>query len=257
MSMSIRQVNFSKNESMPRPFKRTALIISQGLMAVLGVIVNVPSFIAGRLIDRFFDKRKARAAKNHRWAQIQALRVRDGGSLTFLSDDLSLADWEEQSGIEEKLTPDPIWLPLARKVYAARNGAVLAIFKAAKDRVFHGFDNSDVYNLNGALCDTLSKRLTALADSSHGWPGEHTAWPTPEDWDKALRFQAAQLLRFNTTEALDAAQTAWYRATSSRNCPPELLEQTKRVMEEVEQADLLAAKNALIWVAENLEYLWD
>ena len=59
-----------------------------------------------------------------------------------------------------------------------------------------GWAPSDMWNLDGYLSRVMGEALTHFAESTHGWPGEDSGWPTFEDWQAEIRTQANALLAY-------------------------------------------------------------
>ncbi len=86
-----------------------------------------------------------------------------------------------------------------------------------------GWAHQDTWDLNLILARRLGAQLTNLAETTNGWPGPEK-YDSPQAWDRALRSAGTAL----TVYALDD------RSIHRRN----------------------EAKDALHWVADNLEHLW-
>jgi len=86
-----------------------------------------------------------------------------------------------------------------------------------------GWAHQDTWDLNLILARRLGAQLTNVAETTNGWPGPEK-YDSPQAWDRALRSAGTAL----TVYALDD------RSIHRRN----------------------EAKDALHWVADNLEHLW-
>jgi hypothetical protein len=216
-----------------------------------------PAVLSERLINRFYDKRTARAAFDPTWTDIESRRKVDGSqSKVFLSDDLTLADAEKQRRIEAEITPEPWWLPVAFAVrrFSLRSPVNRTIH--AGQRLLRGWDDRSTYDLGSHLCAQLAEQLEHLADTAHGWPSDDT-YPTFEDWTSTLRLKAAALRRFDGSPESEAALSAWYELVSDNTSDPEAVNVANETHQKIEAADREAAKQAMRWVAENLDILWD
>jgi len=60
-----------------------------------------------------------------------------------------------------------------------------------------GWAPSDTWNLDVYLALVMGESLARLAESSHGWPGEGSEWPTFEDWQSELRGHSRVLLAYS------------------------------------------------------------
>ena len=214
--------------------------------------------VARFAIDRLYAKRDRLAAKDPIWAAIQARRIKDDSrNMVFLSDDLSIADWEQQQEIERSLVPDPWWYNFALKLTNRPLRDLVNTLKAVSQRSRRGWSTGEVHDLGHSLAARLADQLDFLAENAHGWPGEHTEWPTFEDWTAALHEKATSLRRFAGTAATEESLTYWYTLASDATADKE---ETRLAFERhnaLEEADIAAAKEAMHWVAEHLDILWD
>lgn len=102
----------------------------------------------------------------------------------------------------------------------------------AYQRVVRGWDDRSLWSLDTHLARTLAEQLDALAEEAHGWP-QGDEFPTFEDWQKALRENAARL---------HAYQACLFDPTG----------------DEYDIADVMSeGQAALRWVADHLPSLWD
>lgn len=100
----------------------------------------------------------------------------------------------------------------------------------AYQRARYGHDDSAYWNIDTWLCEQLGAVMLDLANNYHGWPsGEE--FPTPESWEKALRYNAHKI-------------TAWAHHYD--------ISDPQR-----EQKVYADAQKAFHWVADHLANLWD
>jgi hypothetical protein len=214
-----------------------------------------PQGWAHHKLDTLHDARIARAELDPRWAEIQKLRGADG--LVYIQEGLTLAHWEEQRRIERNLLPDPWWVPLVRRMSdlsfsQARRRAI-----TLQQRARRGWSDADTWSLDTHLCATLSAQLNHLAANNHGWPGEQSAWPTSKDWEFDLRTQAELLERYVEDPFEIESTNRWYQVASDHNADPGLADTISQQNIVRQEQNLAGAKQALHWVADNLEHLWD
>lgn len=133
----------------------------------------------------------------------------------------------EQDSWRQRLQPHRILHQAGVLTRNARNTVRHSCQLAAR-----GWADSDAWSLDHVLCERLAAQLTYLADIAHGWPGT-TEFPQPEDWDKALRDNAAKL-------------KAW--PNSADNPTSDLAH---------DQQAYKQSQEALHWVADHLGHLWD
>lgn len=216
-----------------------------------------PAKIADHVLDHFFDKREKRAATNETWSDIQRRRYTDGMPGTiFLSDDLTLADAETQRRIANSITPDPWWLPVARALSSftlrtAVNGAI-----HAGQRVRRGWDDTATYDLGHHLAIVLADQLDHLAETTHGWPNSEE-FPSFEDWERALHEQAVKLRRVRHTKDAEDALQRWHDLVSEQHSSDEDIEQACMDLRKIEEENAAAVMEAMHWVAEHMQQLWD
>jgi hypothetical protein len=219
----------------------------------------MPSNVAGRALSRYFYRRDTRATSSARWSEIEARRHLDGreGSSLFLSekDGLGWAAWEEQQRIERELTPEPWWLETAKRAkHYWTLGDALGVGEGWYDRARRGWGKRDAWNMSHYLARVLSEMLGTLADEAHGWPDKK--YETFEEWQNALRENATALGEWYEGErgGNDDLWDRWYEAASERK------DEAKDIVEQmhVEEAERLSrAKEAMHWVADHFESLWD
>lgn len=218
-----------------------------------------PARLGERAVLRFQRQRRRRAAADPGWAAIEARRETGRSAKILLSSDLTLADWDTQRRIAERLTPDPWWLPFARQLSGARLGGPVAKLGWAAQRARRGWADRDLWSLGHVACSRLGAQLAALAEQGHGWP-ESDEFPTPDDWQSALQVHAGALVRYGTGGAdreLTAALHDWYELAVRHDVPGETLEAAKVRLDTLEASILDDAKAALHWVGDHLEQLWD
>jgi hypothetical protein len=240
----------------PTPMQRVRTVIS-----AIDELPIMPSNVADRALDRYFDRRDKRAKSSARWSEIEARRHLDGreGSSLFLSEEAGLnwAEWEEQQRIERAITPEPWWLGTAKKAkHYWTLGDALGVGEWWYDRARRGWGKRDVWNMNHYLARVLSEMLGTLADEAHGWPNKK--YETFEEWQDALRENAAALSEWYKGERgeNDNLGDRWYEAA----CESERKDEAKELYEQVrieEAARLARARKSMHWVADHFESLWD
>ena len=236
---------------------RTRLLsLARDLATAIDDLPISPASLSRRAIDHHFDRRRARVITDPTWSAIQTRRqVPGGASSIFLSKDLTIADDAEQRRIAAAKTPDPRWLPLARRAQDWRAASVLGATANAAQRTTRGWADSDTYSLDTHLCRVLGGMLKHLADNAHGWP-DGDEFPTFEDWVNALRTNAAALLAYAAGED-EELLSSWYELSTTRGSDPAAIEAARRAMDDDDAARHVAAQTALHWVADNLGRLWD
>lgn len=129
------------------------------------------------------------------------------------------------------------WYPVRRR---AINGKYAV--KWAYQRVVRGWDDRAAWGCGDQLARTLGEQLVEMADIAHGFPTDygpvHSLPDNPEDnphfatWVNDLRTHGEALLAYHRGDQLELTEAEW---------------------------DVLSgrAQDALRWVADNLEKLWD
>jgi len=215
-----------------------------------------PQNIAGEAIDRLNNQRAKKAANDKVWLEIELRRKsKNDDSIVFLSDELTLADWEKQRKIEKKLLPDPWWFEIANKIHQIRPTAPFRQLKHASQRIKRGWDDTSTYDLGSWTTKTLSEQLEHLAKTTHGWPDN--LYETFDEWAEVLIHQSSQLRRFIGSDEQEKALEKWYLLASKEDADPAIVKEARNKLEEIEASDILAGKKAMSWVAEHLEYIWD
>ena len=217
--------------------------------------------LSDKIMDAHIDRAEAVAMTNPVYAEIQARRETGSGSSLWgmnAERHLGQAEYDTQESIRDRLTPDPLWWPLVRRVRARPVRDVVRGGMYAYQRAVRGWSDDDTWDLGTRLCTTLAAQLNHLADTARGWPGgEEFAggndYAEPEDWTAALR-QAATGLEGWATHWDSPAERAALNAVGG---PPNAQRLAADLHTVDNAARLAAAQEALRWVATNLNDLWD
>lgn len=212
-------------------------------------------------MDAHIDRAEAVAMTNPVYADIQARRETGSGSSLWgmnAERNLGQAEYETQESIRDRLTPDPLWWPLVRRVSARPVRGVVRGGMYAYQRAARGWSEGDTWDLGTRLCTTLAAQLNHLADTAWGWPGgEDSAggndYAEPEDWTAALRHAATGLEGWATHWDSPAARAAVNAVAG----PPSAYRIAVDLHAIDDAARLATAQEALRWVAKNLNDLRD
>ena len=209
-------------------------------------------------LKHFRAKLKAIAMENPVYADIEWRRGEDG--LTLLSDDLSWADWATQVMIMQNIK-EPWYVKvaafLADSELLGPLKRVAREYRRARSLLTGGIAEEEWWGLNSSLCLRLAKQLDALAVGGHSWPGPERGYATPEVWEATLREKANDLRRYCGSDESAAALSTWHGLVSTQDADEAVVEAASGASNALDLADRLAAKSALIWVAENLDMLDD
>lgn len=215
-----------------------------------------PARLAERALHDLAKRRRRRAQSDPRYAAIEARRDTGGPTRKFLSDDLTIADWEEQTRIARNITPDPWWVPAARRIKDLTASRALSEATHLHQRVTRGWSDADAWNAAWHLTTVTAAMLDQLADTAHGWPG-NDEFPTFDTWVTALRANAANLRRFTNDPDERATQARWWALATDPDADPDQVEEAFTAHLDAEGAAKAAAADAMRWVADHLNHLWD
>ena len=209
----------------------------------LGKLVDKGFYaVADRAMDYHLDRQDRLAMEVPEYAEIEERRRNNGTPYITLAsekDNLGWAEMELQADIREDVAPTPWWFGIARFFRNRPIASGLGSVRLASQRVTRGWDDRSLWSLDDSLCKTLGAQLTALADTTHGWPGGDK-YPEYEDWTAALRKHGAALTAYPTRWELDLDDSLTPEVRNKKN--------DKIVAD---------AKRAFRFVAENLQSLWD
>lgn len=211
--------------------------IAQTPKQLANKIDNTLEYFSDKQIDKHFNKADHNALKDPKYAQIEAKRHQPNSTyITFLSQDLTIKDWEYQQQIREKLTPTPKLMPLYRYLNNHPIKTLTNKIKHAHQRLTRSWDDTATWSLDHHLTLTLGNQLKHLAETTHGWPQSET-YPQFEDWQKALHKNGNYLITYANKDDIIFTETSYNQ--------------------QAEEKIIKNAQKALRWVATNLPALWD
>jgi hypothetical protein len=213
-----------------------------------------PNQVAERALGRLGEQRRERAAGNAVWAEIQARRVVDGGGIIVRSDDVGWKDLERQDKIARAVTPDPLWVGVARRVERWQLRDAVRAGKTFLQRGERGWGERDTWDLGTYLARVTGGALAELAETTHSWPGGKYA--SFDEWQGALRARSEVLLVWGEARGGAAESERWWALVESEADEDEIAAawEASRVAEEEAYA---AARAAMKWGAKHLDTLWD
>jgi hypothetical protein len=220
----------------------------------------VPHRVADAAVSWHISRRDRRAAKDPVWSAIEAKRRQEGRPGILLlseADGLGWAEWNEQQQIEDRLTPDPFWLPAARWLRGRPVRTARSRRASARIRGRRGWAPVDTYSLDVYLCALLADTLDHLAKHAHGFPADRESF---EVWSGELTAAAAALRGWadhgednEVSDELSAALDAEDGSEAAKARSAAALEASRAA----ETHRLEEAQVAMRWVADNLAALWD
>lgn len=215
----------------------------------------MPHQLATRVIDKDYETRRSIASRNKRWAEIENLRQNADGTKTLLSDKLGWPDFDEQQRIAHELHPKTWGVKASYRVQEWTTIAGVSKLFRVVERFRHGWSYEDVHNFDIYLTTTVSKMLNTFADELSGWPATNE-YPTFEDWEQAIRAAAHKLDRYNNNPELEEAETVLTSLLKHRSSTAEQINAATQEQLKQDKTRINDAKDALVWVADNLPHLW-
>ena len=219
------------------------------LLSLLDKLPFTPANLANKVLENTYNKKIAIASENLEWVALQHKNQQPGPSFEAFSK--KLEDIIKQSEIEEKLSPDPFWLPLVMRVERATlvntyRKITLIVQKRAK-----GYNDTDLWNLDMHIADHLSKVIKEFASKTNGYPSDY---PDYETWINKLNSISQDLASYQPkyNETIQTLELKYSLSTDAKE---------KEVIENsIDEETALAeekAREALEWVSHNLTKLWD
>lgn len=165
-------------------------------------------------------------------------------------------DLLNRSELGRQLLPDPWWVPAARWAAQASAAGAARDVKAMCERAVRGWAVRDVADLSGTHARVLGEQLLYMAEHTPAWPAG--SYASHADWVSALR-TAGQALVIEPEEqpAVRSAQKRWWSLRRARGAAAAEREQAHAAYVAAEDAARAARKDALHWVAEHYDALWD
>lgn len=151
------------------------------------------------------------------------------GYKIFISDENDLG-WEEieyQREVEQRYMRRVWWKRPAQVLSDRPLSSIYRTLVFGYQRLSRSWDDSAVWSLDSHIAKTLGAQLIKLADEHNGWP--EGLYKTPEEWSEALR---------KNGEALLAYSSGLYELDG-------------------DDEPTVKAKEAMHWVADHFEALWD
>lgn len=229
--------------------------VASGVDRIPTMPANAAEFAIGRHVQRV----QRRAARDVEWAEIEAYRHDPAHpGLSILSDDtLTMDDWDRQAEIARRITPDPVWLPLAHKARNITAHRVVNDVATAVQLAVRGWADRDIISLDGVLCHRLGRQLLHLAERAHGWPC-NDEFPEYDDWTAALRHHGTVLAGYGSRGSFNDA--AWDAYMAVKKNPDATAEERTKALQDLHEAEEAEARNvtaSLTWVAQHHRALWD
>ena len=219
------------------------------LLSLLDKLPFTPANLANKVLENNYNKKIAIASENLEWVELQNKNQQPGPSFEAFSK--KLEDIIKQSEIEEKLSPDPFWLPLAMHIERATlvntyRKITLIVQKRAK-----GYNDTDLWNLDMHIADHLSKVIKEFASKTNGYPD---GYPDYETWITKLNSISDDLASYQpiNNQKLQNLEQIYNLTTDTK--------EKERIENSIDHETALAeqrAREAIEWVSQNLTKLWD
>jgi hypothetical protein len=218
-------------------------------LSILDKFPFTPANLANKVVENNYKKKIAVSSEDPAWVELQHKNQQPGPSFEAFSQ--KLGDLIKQSEIEDKLSPDPFWLPLAAKIERATlANAYRKITLIIQKRAF-GYNDTDLWNLDMHIAAHLSKVIKEFASKTHGYPSDY---PDYETWINKLNSISKDLASYQPkyNETLQTLELKYSLSIDSK----EKEEIENKIDEETALAEQ-RAQEALEWVSQNLTKLWD
>ena len=217
---------------------REPLVKFNNLLTRIDNLFFTPSSIANSLLNLTLTWKEIKCFryKKYRLAYYKNKALRKNGYFDF-KQSMVLYD------LRHEYYPDSLWEDLLRIILRVKLGSLGNFLLNTLDRLFKGWDQAEIWNLDQSMALRTGKQLLELAIESHGWP-ESADFPTFESWISALQYHGNQLVAYATFDPL-ATQGTIQDATDF----PEI--------SDIPEAVKLGAKEAYLFIANHHQSLWD
>jgi len=211
-----------------------------------------PAGIAGKWARKNMHTRKELAMQNPDFAAQENARKLPGGGTVLSQPDtgMTIESFTQHRAHLQTLAPRGWQDTAARTLARARVGQVSAVALSIFDKATRGWDDGDIWNLDGSMARRTGAQLHALADLAHGWPDFH--YETYDEWVSALREHGTALTDYAHQSGVAEATTDWSLLPAGPERETALAE--VRLLEESLAA---GATRAWEWIAAHHAHLWD
>jgi hypothetical protein len=210
--------------------------------------------LAGIVMDAFIDYRQWKASYNPAWSAIEQRRRVPGRPdlKTFLSDDLTLADLDEQQRIARELAPDPWWFATAAAI--EQHLTVADKLRGAErmfQRAVRGWSDSDARSLGATHTHRLGQQLLFLAEKGDRFPGRGK-FTTAEAWQAALLKHGTALVTSGAANPdVQAAEDHLEQIALDPLVDRSVVRAALDAVLAAEKADAAVVRASLRWVAKH------
>lgn len=172
------------NTDIPADTHNTGTISPMNLNTIANVVDAITRSVHQPLWHHWYTNAKKRAEANLTWAQIEQRRHIPGreGTKMFLSDDLTMDDWDTQTEIFDTLNPTPWWQRLHWWNERHGTAAQLRTLHDFLERGKNGYSTRDTWDLCNYLDTTIADAVDQLRRNLHGHPSQLTIG----EWDDIL-----------------------------------------------------------------------
>ena len=195
--------------------------------------------IAEPFLNKLYEENERRAQENPLYRDIQARRHVNGHHILFSEEaGLGMEEVKIENDILNKVRSHPWWEKPLRAISMSPLNQALSKGKWLYQRATRSWDDTELWSLDTVFTKRLGEQLMTLAQDGHGWPGEDNGYSTKEEWEEAL-YSHGNALRYYSLKKINFS---FYTTAEGEERYAKLYSD---------------AKDALSWVAENLELLWD
>jgi len=218
-------------------------------LSILDKFPLTPANLANKVVENNYNKKIAIASENPEWVALQHKNQQPGPSFEAFSK--KLEDIIKQSEIEEKLSPDPFWIPLVMRIERATLANTYRKITLIIQKRAFGYNDTDLWNLDMHIAEHLSKVIKDFAAKTNGYPD---GYPDYETWITKLNSISSDLASYQpkNNQKIQTLELKYSLSTDSK--------EKEEIENSIDHETALAeqkTREALEWVSQNLTKLWD
>ena len=123
-----------------------------------------------------------------------------------------------------------------------------------KDKNNYGLNDSDLYNLDQYISLTLAAKLDKFSEIVTSYPVER--YSNLNSYKKEIKENADNLKNITGSANTLGIGERYYKLIESGANEKQILK-TEKELRKSENKDIAKAKASIIWIGNNLEYLWE